>query len=101
MLKSNPEFDAGTLNDKNLIVYPMETCKQIGRVDCGVFMLHFIDEFVRVTGTDKEQLDRAIWKIPVNVAEKRLEISNTLKEGKKCMYALLFSKFLEFYSIHI
>lgn len=62
------------------MVYPMKTCKQSNGVDCGVFILHFIDEFVGFEGTDNEQLSRTIWNVPLNVEEKRKEISNTLKE---------------------
>ena len=60
----------------------MKTCRQSNNVDCGVFVLHFIDEFVGFKGNDKEQLGRVIWKVPFNVEEKRKEILNTLKNGK-------------------
>ncbi len=73
-----------------MMVYPMKTCRQSNKVDCGVFVLHFIDEFVGFKGTDKEQFSRVIWKIPLDVKEKREEISNTLKGRKESTYRPCF-----------
>jgi Ulp1 family protease len=58
----------------------MKTCRQSNNVDCGVYILHFIDEFVGYGGADKEQADRDIWNIPLNVEQKRKEIEETLKQ---------------------
>lgn len=68
------------LADKNMIVYPMQTCRQSNDLDCGVFMLHFIDEFVGFNGTDKEQYRRLIWKTPLDVEQKRRDIKYTRRE---------------------
>jgi Ulp1 family protease len=78
-LKFNPGTDLPKLDDKALVVYPMKTCRQTNNVDCGVFILHFIDQFVGFGGSDKEQVDRDIWNIPLNVEQKRREIEETLK----------------------
>jgi len=85
-LKFNPGTELSKLADDNLMVYPMKACRQSNNVDCGVFVLHFIDQFVGFEGTDEEQFSRVDWQTPLNVEEKRKEISIFLKERKESTY---------------
>jgi hypothetical protein len=76
--------------DGELVVYSMKTCRQSNDVDCGGYILHFIDEFVEFDRADKDQVDRDIWKKPLNVKQKRKEIEETLKAGN--LASKLFSE---------
>jgi Ulp1 family protease len=85
-MKFNSSADEIKLANNKLLVYPMKTCRQSNNVDCGVFILHFVDEFVGFNGSDEEQSRRPVWAVPLNVEEKRNEISNTLKGSMESAY---------------